>query len=82
MITYSAYDAKAKLSALLDQVETLGEVVIITRHGKPVAKVTRVDPPEWTPTWTPKAELAVVFHEDPVAPTFPDGFPDDPNDPV
>jgi antitoxin (DNA-binding transcriptional repressor) of toxin-antitoxin stability system len=82
MITYSAYDAKAKLSALLDRVETLGEVVIITRHGKPITQATPFEPPQWAPTWTPKAELAVVFNDDAVAPTFPNGFPDDPSDPV
>jgi prevent-host-death family protein len=33
-----AFEAKNKLSALLDRVE-LGEVIVITRHGKPVAKL-------------------------------------------
>jgi prevent-host-death family protein len=36
-----AFEAKNKLGQLLDQVER-GEEVIITRHGKPVA---RLDPP-------------------------------------
>jgi prevent-host-death family protein len=31
-----AFDAKNKLSALLDRVEQ-GEEIVITRHGKPVA---------------------------------------------
>jgi prevent-host-death family protein len=38
MIKIGAFEAKNKLSALLDRVE-LGEVVIITRHGKPIAKL-------------------------------------------
>ena len=33
-----AFEAKNKLSALLDEVENGGEVTI-TRHGKPVAKL-------------------------------------------
>jgi prevent-host-death family protein len=33
-----AYDAKAKLSELLDRVER-GEQIVITRHGKPVARL-------------------------------------------
>ncbi|MDR3538282.1 MAG: type II toxin-antitoxin system prevent-host-death family antitoxin [Acetobacteraceae bacterium] len=33
-----AYDAKAKLSELLDRVEQ-GEQIVITRHGKPVARM-------------------------------------------
>lgn len=33
-----AYDAKAKLSALLDRVER-GEEIIITRHGRPIARL-------------------------------------------
>ena len=38
-----AFEAKNRLSALLDLVEQ-GEEVLITRHGKPVAKLTRPGP--------------------------------------
>jgi prevent-host-death family protein len=38
MLEVGAFEAKNKLSALLDRVE-LGEVIIITRHGKPIAKL-------------------------------------------
>lgn len=38
-----AFEAKNTLSALLDLVER-GEEVLITRHGKPVAKLTRPGP--------------------------------------
>lgn len=38
---YSTFDAKAKLSEILREVEK-GEEVIITRHGRPVAKVLPV----------------------------------------
>jgi prevent-host-death family protein len=33
-----AYDAKSRLSELLDRVEK-GEEIIITRHGKPIARL-------------------------------------------
>jgi prevent-host-death family protein len=33
-----AYDAKSRLSELLDRVEN-GEQIVITRHGKPVARL-------------------------------------------
>jgi prevent-host-death family protein len=36
--TIGAYDAKARLSELLDRVER-GEQIVITRHGKPVARL-------------------------------------------
>ncbi|MBK8100444.1 MAG: type II toxin-antitoxin system prevent-host-death family antitoxin [Planctomycetes bacterium] len=40
--TVGAFDAKTRLSELLDLAER-GEVVIITRHGKPVAKLSPCD---------------------------------------
>lgn len=38
MISVGAFEAKTKLSELLDRVER-GEEVMITRHGKPVARL-------------------------------------------
>jgi prevent-host-death family protein len=38
MRTVGAFEAKNKLSELLDEVEQGGEIVI-TRHGKPVARL-------------------------------------------
>jgi prevent-host-death family protein len=38
MITVGAFEAKTKLSELLDRVER-GEEVVITRHGKPIARL-------------------------------------------
>lgn len=39
--SYSIFDAKAKLSEILDQVSE-GEEIIITRRGKPVAKLVSI----------------------------------------
>lgn len=38
MVTVGAFEAKTHLSALLDRVEH-GEHIVITRHGKPVARL-------------------------------------------
>jgi len=40
MITVGAFEAKTHLSSLLDKVAG-GEEVLITRHGAPVARLTR-----------------------------------------
>ena len=38
-----AFEAKSKLGQLLDQVEH-GEEIVITRRGRPVARLTSVEP--------------------------------------
>ncbi len=38
MMTVGAFEAKTHLSALLDRVAA-GEQVVITKHGKPIAKL-------------------------------------------
>ena len=40
MVRIGAFDAKNTLGSLLDRVEN-GEEVLITRHGKPVARLVR-----------------------------------------
>ena len=39
MRTVGVLEAKTNLSALIDEVETSGEVIVITRHGKAVARL-------------------------------------------
>ena len=41
MTEVGAFEAKTHLSRLLDQVER-GETIVITRHGRPVARLTPV----------------------------------------
>ncbi|GMA14820.1 type II toxin-antitoxin system prevent-host-death family antitoxin [Deinococcus metallilatus] len=41
--TVKLQDAKAKLSQLIREVEA-GETVIVTRHGKPAARLVAVEP--------------------------------------
>ncbi|MBM3596908.1 MAG: type II toxin-antitoxin system prevent-host-death family antitoxin [Alphaproteobacteria bacterium] len=45
MLTVSVAKAKAQLSELLDKVEA-GIDVVITRHGRPVAQVSRAQQPK------------------------------------
>ncbi|OQW63437.1 MAG: prevent-host-death protein [Proteobacteria bacterium HN_bin10] len=42
MIKVGAFEAKTQLSALLDKVEQ-GEDVVITRHGKPIARLVKAE---------------------------------------
>ncbi|MFN0134247.1 MAG: type II toxin-antitoxin system Phd/YefM family antitoxin, partial [Phycisphaerales bacterium] len=42
MGTIAAYDAKTKFSELLDRVEA-GEEMVITKHGRPVAKLSPIE---------------------------------------
>lgn len=39
-----ALDAKNSLSALVQEVEETGEGIVITRHGKPAARLVPVEP--------------------------------------
>jgi prevent-host-death family protein len=41
--TSSVYEAKARLSALINEVLRTGESLILTRHGKPVARLVPCD---------------------------------------
>ena len=43
VITVGAYEAKTRLSELLQRVQE-GETVTITKHGHPVAKIVGVEP--------------------------------------
>ena len=45
MLTVNLAQAKARLSELLDRVES-GEEIIITRYGKPVAQIRQAIPPK------------------------------------
>jgi prevent-host-death family protein len=45
MITVGAFEAKTKFSELLDRVER-GEEVVVTRHGKAVARIVPDERPD------------------------------------
>ncbi len=44
MINVTATDFKAKCLALLDEVAKTGELIVITKHGRPVAQVSPAAP--------------------------------------
>jgi prevent-host-death family protein len=56
METISLAEAKAHLSDLLNRVEA-GEEIIITRHGRPVARVSPAERPKQAPALDRLARL-------------------------
>ena len=42
--TVNIYEAKTKLSQLVDKAAA-GEDVVVSRNGKPMARITRLEPP-------------------------------------
>ncbi len=45
--TIPAGEFKAKCLALMDEVARTGEEIIITKRGKPVARLEAVEQPDW-----------------------------------
>ena len=72
MRTIPATEFKAHCLAILDDVAKTGEVVVVTKRGKPVARVTPLEPP---------ASLIgsvtfLVSDEELIAPLYPDWEPE------
>lgn len=44
VVTIPAGEFKARCLALMDEVESTGKEIVITKHNKPVAKLTPVHP--------------------------------------
>lgn len=69
--TIAASRFKAQCLALLDEVAESGQPIIVTKHGKPVARLEPVEPP-------PSLVGSVTFlvsDEELIAPLFPDWEP-------
>ena len=49
LITLPAGEFKAKCLALMDQVQATGATIVITKRGKPVARLTAPVEPQQTP---------------------------------
>lgn len=62
METVGAFDAKTRLSELLDRAAN-GEVIEITKHGRPVARLVPANGPDPTRLAGAAARLK-RFHED------------------
>lgn len=54
-------EAKTRFSALVSEVEEKGGEITVTRHGRPIVKIVKVDPPR--PTKVSGEELARRFRE-------------------
>lgn len=76
MITVNTHEAKSRLSALLAAVEDQGEVVLICRHGKPVAELRAAGVHASTPDpLQTHPELAATLLYDPTEPASEDEWP-------
>jgi prevent-host-death family protein len=72
--TISATQFKARCLALLDEVADTGESIVVTKYGKPVARVEPAGPP-------PSLKGSVTFlvsDEELIAPLYPDWEPEFP----
>jgi antitoxin (DNA-binding transcriptional repressor) of toxin-antitoxin stability system len=58
-----AHEAKTRLAELLDRVER-GEKVVITRHGRPVASLTRTGPGHDVARARAAADALLALHEE------------------
>jgi prevent-host-death family protein len=54
------YDAKNTLSALIQEVEETGQDIVITRHGKPAAKLSPIVVPRMQECTAALARLAAI----------------------
>ncbi len=69
-ITLPVTEFKAKCLRLLDDVQSKGDRIVITKRGRPVARVERIeDPkPKLKGTWKGHVKIlgdVVNFHDDP-----------------
>jgi prevent-host-death family protein len=75
MITINTHQAKTQLSALLTAVEERGEVVVICRNGKPVARLVKADSGPVN-HFAVDPRLKVTFHQDPTLPVSEEAWPE------
>jgi prevent-host-death family protein len=62
MVTVGSYEAKTHLPRLLERVEQ-GEIITITRHGKPIARLVPVSPVDPRPEVESVIAAMVEFQE-------------------
>lgn len=72
--TISATQFKARCLALLDEVAESGETLVVTKRGKPVARVEPARPPRSLAG----SVTFLVSDEEFIAPLFPDWEPEFP----
>jgi antitoxin (DNA-binding transcriptional repressor) of toxin-antitoxin stability system len=75
MMTVNTHEAKTRLSALLALVEQKGEKVLICRHGRPVAELSRAAAKKPRNRLAVDPTLRVQLRYDPVEPLTEEEFP-------
>ena len=75
MVTVNTHKAKTNLSALLALVEEKGEKVLICRHGRPVAELSRAKKRKRRNRLEVNPLLRVELRYDPVEPLTEEEFP-------
>ena len=77
MITVNMHEAKTRLSALVKAVEEKGELVVLCRHGKPVAQIDKaVNASKRFNRLKPHPRLSRVrINYDPTEPLQPEEWP-------
>jgi prevent-host-death family protein len=67
-ITVSVSEFRAKCLRLIDAVETKGDRIVITKRGRPIARIEPVEPlkPRLRGTWEGKARITgdIVYFSD------------------
>jgi prevent-host-death family protein len=74
----NTHEAKTRLSELLADVETNGEVVLICRNGKPVAELRPVTVAQHSPLRKNPKLQGLRLREDPVLPLDAEDWPEQP----
>jgi prevent-host-death family protein len=72
----NTHEAKTKLSELLADVETRGEVILICRNGRPVAELRPVTVAHESPLRKNPRLQGMRLLEDPVLPLDPEDWPE------
>lgn len=76
MITTDITDAKSRLAELVTAVQERGEVVVICRNGKPVARLITADPC-FVDHFAADPRLKVTFHQHPTTPVSDEAWPEE-----
>jgi prevent-host-death family protein len=72
----NTHEAKTRLSELLADVETRGEVILICRNGKPVAELRPVTAPKKSPLVKSARLGGMRLVEDPSLPLAAEDWPE------
>lgn len=72
---YSVREAKAQFSAAIATAEA-GQPVVVTRHGKPVAKIVPIEPAPVEDFWARLARIRAELGLETIEDAWPEEFDD------